>query len=408
MTTIAIISEYNPFHLGHQYMIEQIRKNYPNSTILSIMSGSFVQRGEPAIIDKWRRTESAMESGINLVIELPFYYSCQPAEEFAKGAVRLISAINCVDILAFGGESDDIAPLLVAAEISCSIQHHDSRLRQKMKENYSFSEAKLLLIREIFEQQYNNLYFKYQIESLLRRSNNILAIEYLKNLILNHSTIQPLLVSRKGEEYNSIKMSDFFSSATAIRRTLKNNQNYDISLQVPKVTAEKLREFVSTYQEYHDINKFEDVIFYLLDNLYSDELSNILCAEKGFINRILNMRRMASSLTQLTNLCANKGVSVSRIQRFYCQLINQLDKNLYPVLASKTYLRILGADSKGFKILKNSAYKNKVVISKFADAENIPYLSFEKKVTDNYFSVLSKRQKNMDFYTSPIIKKDKQ
>ncbi len=405
MTTVAVISEYNPFHRGHQYMIEQIRKKYPNATVISIMSGSFVQRGEPAIIDKWKRAESAIESGINLVIELPFYYSCQPAEEFAKGAIQLISSMNCVDILAFGGESEDIIPLLIAAEISCSIQHHDLRLRQKMNKNYSFSEAKLLLICEIFEHQYNKLYLKYHAGSLLRRSNNILAIEYLKNLILNHSTIQPLLISRKGEEYNSVEINDSFASATAIRQRLRTDRNYNASPQVPKIMAKKLLEFFSTYQEYHDINKFEDLIFYLLDNLYSDELSNIFCAEKGFVNRILKMRTMAASLFQLTNLCTNKGISVSRIQRFYCQLINQLDKNLYSVLTSKSYLRILGSDSNGFKVLKNSIQNGGTVISKFADGQNLPGLSFEKKVTDNYFSVLSKRQKDMDYHMPPIIKK---
>ena len=405
MTTIAIISEYNPFHFGHQYMIEQLKRKYPNATVISTMSGSFVQRGEPAIIDKWKRAESAIESGINLVIELPFYYACQPAEEFAKGAIRLISSMSGIDFLAFGGETEDISPLLVAADISCSIRNDNLLLRQKMNEKYSFSDAKLLLIRDIFERQYNKLYHKYQVETVLRKSNNILAIEYLKNLILSHSTIQPVLISRKGGEYASKEMNDSFSSATAIRQCLKTDRNYNGSPQVPKIMSEKLREFYSEYREYHDINKFEDLIFYLLDNLYSDELSNIYCAEKGFINRILNMRKASTSLSQLTNLCANKGISVSRIQRFYCQLINQLDKKIYPILTSKSYLRVLASDLNGFKVLKTNIQSGRIVISKFANGAELPSLSFEKKVTDNYFSVLAKRQKDMDYRTSPVIRK---
>lgn len=405
MTIIAIISEYNPFHLGHKYMIEQIRHKYRNATLISIMSGSFVQRGEPAIVDKWTRAEIAIQSGINLVIELPFYYSCQPAEDFAKGAVQLIQSIGCVDFLAFGGETNDITPLLIAAEISSEIQNDNASLRKKMDHQLSFSEAKLSLISELFERHYNDLYDKFQINSMLRKSNNILAIEYLKNLFLKNSSIQPLLIQRKGSEYGSEKLSGSFSSASAIRIKLRTDKDYNGMLQMPKIGVEKIKDFVLKYEDFHQLDKYENLIFYLLDNLSTEELTNVYCADFSLVKRILNMRKKAISLNHLTELSTNIGISKSRIQRFYCQLLNGLCKNNFSKLTSDTYLRVLASDSKGFMILKRSAQLGNTVISKFSTFHNYAGLTFESKVTDNYFSVLKHKCKNKDYLTSPILKK---
>lgn len=405
MTTIAIISEYNPFHLGHKYMIEQIRNQNPDATLISIMSGSFVQRGEPAIVDKWTRAEIAIQSGINLVIELPFYHSCQPAENFAKGSLRLVESIGCVDLLAFGGESRDISPLLIAAEISTEIQNDDAFLRKKMDSQLSFSDAKLSMISEIFETRYNDLYKKFQIKEMLRKSNNILAIEYLKNLLLENSSIKPLLIQRKGSEYGSEKLSGCLSSASAIRIKLRTDKTYNGTLQMPKIGVQKIAEFFSKYEEFHQIDKYEPLIFYLLDNLSTKELANVYSADLPLINRILNMRKKAVSLKHLTDLSTNIGISKSRIQRFYCQLLNGLSKNNFYQLISTNYLRVLASDSNGFMALKQSAEHGNTIVSKFSNFQDFPGLSFESKVTDNYFSVLKNKYKNRDYLTSPILKK---
>lgn len=405
MTVIAIVSEYNPFHRGHQYMIEQIRNTHPDASLISIMSGSFVQRGEPAIVDKWSRAEIAIHAGINLVIELPFYYACQPAESFAKGAIDIIQSIGCVDVLAFGGETDDIAPLLTAARISANLPNDDPQIRKKMNDHVSFSEAKLQRISELFEKQSHKFYEERPVISILRQSNNILAIEYLKHLLLKNSSIQPLLIARKGSNYGSEKISGVFSSASAIRSKLRSDSTYLGDPQMPEYGVEKMENFFSHYHEFHALEKYENLIFYLLDNSSEMNLSNIHCADPSFVNRVLNMRKKSSSLKQLTELSSNIGISRSKIQRFYCQLLNQLDKDTFFHLIKSPYLRVLASDSKGFAILKYSARLGNIVISKFSNHLNLSGLSFEARVTDNYFSVLKNKNKNMDFLTSPVFRK---
>ena len=216
MKITGIISEYNPFHLGHKYQIEEL-KNKVNTNIIAIMSGDFVQRGECAIIDKYDRAKIAIQNGVDLVIELPFYYSLQSAENFAKGGVKILNHLNIVDYLCFGYECDNMEDLFKVSNFQEEYKNEiDNLLKEFINTGSSYAVAYKDACLEINK--------KYQTLETLENfftSNNILSIEYIKSINSLNSKIIPLPIKRKGENYNSENYnSSQQASASAINRLL--------------------------------------------------------------------------------------------------------------------------------------------------------------------------------------------
>lgn len=208
MHVTGIIAEYNPFHNGHRYQIEQIRQTYPRSIVIAVMSGSFVQRGQAALFDKWQRAELAIAGGCDLVLELPFAFSCRSAQDFARGGVRLLARLGCVDTLAFGAECPSLVTLktIAAAIDSDAVQR---QLHERIKDGASYAQA----LTELTATAAN------ATPPLLHEPNNILAIEYLRTLEKTPG-IKPLLIPRAGAGYHNQDISATNASATAIRQLL--------------------------------------------------------------------------------------------------------------------------------------------------------------------------------------------
>ena len=226
MKVAAVISEYNPFHNGHLYQLQTIRSQLKADCIIVIMSGNFVQRGTPALINKYERCRMALENGADLVFELPIYFALGSAEYFAQGAVSLADKLGVVDFLHFGSESGDIAILENCARIIADESDtYKTSLSRHLKNGISFPSARSLSIRE--QLQDLDLSSAYScpddIEKLLASPNNTLGIEYIKAILQRKSTIKPITVERKGEGYNSSSLaSDSFISANAIRTALES------------------------------------------------------------------------------------------------------------------------------------------------------------------------------------------
>ena len=206
MKVCGIIAEYNPFHNGHRYQIEQARKLSGCDMVIAVMSGNFVQRGEPAIIDKWKRAKAAIENGVDLVIELPYFYATQSASKFAYGAVELLK-IAKVDYISFGSECANLENLQEIADTSLN----PDNLRESMQTGMSFPRAYSLLTGSM-------------------EPNDILAVSYLKHL--KESNIQPVIVQRTSG-YLSPEISEN-ASALAIRKALKNNDSLKKRYNVTK------------------------------------------------------------------------------------------------------------------------------------------------------------------------------
>ncbi len=211
---LAIIGEYNPFHNGHLYHLNESKKIANANYTIAIMSGNFVQRGDVSIVDKWTKAKMAILGGIDLVIELPCIYSISSAENFASGAIKMLNSLKIVDTLSFGCELNDISLLKKFASILAEEpEEFKTLLSHELSKGVSFPRARenalLMYINDIRNSA-----------NVLSSPNNILAIEYLKALNVTKSTIEPLAVKRFGPGYNSKMITNTFASATSIRELI--------------------------------------------------------------------------------------------------------------------------------------------------------------------------------------------
>ncbi|MDD4834309.1 MAG: nucleotidyltransferase family protein, partial [Lutispora sp.] len=208
MRVIGIVSEYNPFHNGHKFHLELSKKLCKAEYSVAIMSGNFLQRGEPALFDKWIRAKMAVLNGIDLVIELPVVYSCQVAELFALGAVKILNSLGIIDYLCFGSENGNIEDLY---NISNILLNEPKEIKQEIKYKMSKGMTYSKAIGETYKDHYGDM---------LSYPNNVLGIEYIKSIILLSSSIKPVTIKRLMNNYSDKNFTGSISSATAIREEL--------------------------------------------------------------------------------------------------------------------------------------------------------------------------------------------
>ena len=284
MKIIAIISEYNPFHLGHLHQINEIKKIFKNENIIiiSIMSGNFIQRGEPSIIDKFKRCETALNNGINLCFEIPVQVSLSSAEGFAYGAIKILHELKLIDFICFGCEIPDENKLNIIADTLISVNKND--LKKYLDLGFSFPKSQELMISEKF----NDI----NLTNFIKSPNNILGIEYLKSIKILNSPIKIIPIQRIGGNYNDTFLHNQFSSASAIRNVLLDSKN-DISIlknHIPEETYKILneeysnknfinKEFMFKYIKYKlmtnkNIHKIEDMNEGLENKFYSEILKS--------------------------------------------------------------------------------------------------------------------------------------
>ncbi|MBR6113201.1 MAG: nucleotidyltransferase, partial [Bacilli bacterium] len=216
---IGIICEYSPFHNGHLYHIEKIKEMYPNSTIVLVMSSLFMQRGDVSIIGKWEKTDIALKYGVDVVIELPFVFSSQGADIFAKGAIEILKNMN-IDYLVFGSETNDIEKLESIAKVQIDNKVFDNKVKENMEKGNNYPTALSNSIKEILG---------YTVEN----PNDLLAISYIKEIIKQKTNIKPISIKRTND-FHSKKITGKITSATSIREALKKKKN--VKKYVPSLT----------------------------------------------------------------------------------------------------------------------------------------------------------------------------
>ena len=221
MKVAGIIAEYNPFHRGHQYHIEETRKKTGADYVVVVMSGDYVQRGEPAIADKYMRTQMALSGGADLIIEMPTIYATASAEYFATAGIGILDKLGCVDYLSFGSEWADIEDFSAYASLFLEEpEEYKEILQEQLKLGKSFPEARAFAAGKIL---FNSKPEK-AIE-FLKEPNHILGLEYIKALKRRNSSIEPIVIKRKHNHYHESKLTKGYSSATAIRQTMQNYYN---------------------------------------------------------------------------------------------------------------------------------------------------------------------------------------
>lgn len=350
--TLGIIAEYNPFHNGHLYHLENSKKLTNCNSSIAIISGNFTQRGTTSIIDKWQKTKIALLSGIDLVIELPVLYSISSGENFADGAIKILNSLGVIDFISFGSETKDINILDKIANVLYSEpKEFKEFLSFELKKGLSFPKAREnALLKYLNDENYVNI---------ISSPNNILGIEYLKALKKYNSTIKPFCIPRFKSEHNSNNFSENIASATAIRNLI-NNKNFDVIKNlVPSQTHSILMENINNGHFVPDLQVFEKEIIYVLRKLSIEEIANLPDVSEGLEFAINNATNVCNNLTDLLNIVKSKRYTQTRLQRIFLYALLgitkndiNISKNIFP------YVRVLGFNENGKKLISEISKKS--------------------------------------------------
>lgn len=331
---LGIIAEYNPFHNGHLYHLKQSKAITGADIVVAAMSGNFVQRGQMAVYDKWDRAETAVRSGVDLVVEIPTVFACNSAPVFASGAVEILESLGA-DWISFGSESGNIDDLKdFSREITERNNEIDEFIKTKVKEGLSYPRARREAIFHIMGEEK---------AALLDEPNNILAIEYLKNI----KKAKAVTVRRRGPGYNDMEISGNMASATLIRSRIKNGDELDSLVPYESLKMIKNGEIPS-----------EKILFSMICHkaltTSSDELDRVFAGGEGLGNKLKKIIRMAESYEDLAEKLKSKRYTRTRVDRFLMHVLLGIDG---PESYSN-YARILAFNERGSSYIKEIKKEN--------------------------------------------------
>ncbi len=354
MKTAGVVAEYNPFHKGHEYQLRKTREEFGATHIAVCMSGSFTQRGDCACVSKFARAKAAVQSGADLVLELPLPWAAAPAGRFASGAVNIFDALGCVDMLSFGSECGDIERLNKATE---AVEALDSELFDSVKSGGSLAGARYELVRERYGEAF---------AEPLKNPNDTLAVEYILASRKLCKPIECCAVTRKGARHDDKESSEGFASASLLRTMLNNDLWQDF---VPDISREIIREEINAGRAPADISRLGTAILAKMRTMNEEDFTRLFEVSEGLENRICNAVRTASNLTELYDSIKTKRYSHSRIRRIILSAFLGVSKEY--TAAKPPYIRVLAMNERGREIL--SASKPTLpIITRYADVKNLP------------------------------------
>lgn len=416
MSVTGIIAEYNPFHNGHLYHLNQAREASGASALVCVLSGNFTQRGEPAVFNKWARAEMALRAGIDLVLELPVLYATRSAYWFARGGVETLFATGLVSHLAFGVECDNPGALLdVAKFLAEENLDFKNTLREYLKKGLSYPKARALSLEAL----------RGKSGPLLDKPNNILGITYLQVIQERNLPLQPVFIQRQGAGYLEQELDPGqYPSARALRHKLANcplkmqELANSFSRYLPPTSLEIIQREMSSGKGPVFFRQLELLLLALLRRSSQSGLAGIVDVNEGLENRILEAARKAATIEEFLLALKTKRYTYTKLQRFLIHLLLNYTKDLENCLeAGPPYLRILGFSPKG-----------RVLLSKMKDTASCPIIvktahlkghlenqrikafwEAETRSTDIYSLLYSSPEARMgaaDFRTGPVIVQD--
>ena len=345
MKVVAIISEYNPFHNGHEYQIKKVRELLGEDTaVIAIMSGNFTQRGELAVTDKTIRAKAAVLCGVNLVLELPFPFCMSSAEFFAKSGVKIADKIGIVDYLVFGSENGDVSELSDIAAISCGEEYKltlDALTQDGQYKDYGYPELCQIALSKVYGKV---------IPRDFLGPNNILAIEYIKALKAIGSSIIPFAIRREGAGYlDIINPMQTFQSAGAIREELASG-NISALDYIPENAKNVFMHAINEGKMPSDISRLDYSVIssFRLNSLTAD--IDIQDATGGLYNRLCDASADATSIHSLTAMAETKKYTKARIRRAIWNSFFGVTSS--EVRSLPSYTQVLAMDSIGRSLLK--------------------------------------------------------
>lgn len=409
MKVVGLITEYNPFHNGHKYHIEEARRVTGADYVIAVMSGNFVQRGAPAIIDKYSRSKMALQNGADIVFELPVCFSTASAEYFAHGAVSLLDKLGVVDYICFGSECGDIQLLKKAAcLLTDKSKLIDERIQAYIKDGQSYPAARTNALLKTLEAE--GIPDGELIEKIINEPNNILGIEYIKAILRLNSNIQPITIQRKAAHYHDIKLyskqdmnatnnlvhkdnKPAISSATAIRRAIlvDSSDTVTSSLYVDHTyhslcSLNEIKDSVpdnvfnilmENYLKSFPITEddFSQIIHYHL--IYEDKnsLTEYLDVSADMADRIKNIRDTYYTIEEFYKAIKTKNLTLTRINRAMLHIILKIRKSTFDEYCQNgycQYARILGFKNTASKLLRLIDKKGSIpLISKVSKADEV-------------------------------------
>ncbi|WP_046175143.1 nucleotidyltransferase [Domibacillus indicus] len=333
MNAAGIVVEYNPFHNGHLYHINETKQLSNAEVIVAVMSGSFLQRGEPAVTDKWTRTKMALQHGVDIVVELPYAFSTQKAETFATGAIHILNYLKC-QFFCFGSENGQIAPFLHAAERLKQQNNEFSRLvRSFMKEGVSYPSAQTKARDSIFQ--------KNPLPLDLSKPNNILGLHYVQANNELGSPMTPLTILRKGAGFHDTEAKGSIASATAIRKQLIEKSG-SIDHAVPPLSAAALKK-----QFLHSWELYWPLLRYRLLTIEPGQLASIYEIEEGIEPRLIKAALQSDSFAEFMQRVKTKRYTWTRLQRMMTHILTDTDKESMEQGANVSFIRLLGMTEAG-------------------------------------------------------------
>ena len=355
---VGIIAEYNPFHNGHSYHIQNTKAQTGADFVVAVMTGNFTQRGNTSVINKWEKAKMALNGDADLVIELPTIYSISSAENFASGAVKILNELGIVDTISFGMEANDVSTLNNIANVLVNEPpEYKTILEHELGKGNSFPKA-----RENALMMYLNDIKRYA--NVVKGSNNILAIEYLKALKKQKSSIVPFGVKREKVYYNSTKIIDEYASATGIRNLLLHNQLEEVRKVMPSKSYSILLNNLRQGTYVLDIIAYNDEIIYKLRSMTVKQIANLPDVSEGLEYLIKDVSNKTNNLIELINGIKSKRYTQTRIQRILLYALLGITKKDMEMSKKITpYIRVLGCSEKGKILLSQINSKAKVITS---------------------------------------------
>lgn len=402
MNVTGVVVEYNPFHNGHKLHIEQARASTGADLIIAVMSGNFLQRGEPALVSKWTRTKMAILAGVDIVVELPYVFATQHAEVFAHGAISILNEVG-VKSVCFGSESGEIDQFTkLVTFINKQKDSYDSYIQEALKKGYSYPKSLALAFNKINNE---NEYLD------LSLPNNILGYHYVKAIIENNIKMKPYTIKRTKAQYHDRNICDeAIASATSIREALlkKNEDLCTIKHVVPETTYNELVSYMNNYTQFQHWERLFPYLKYKVLTTNETALKQIYEAEEGLENRLYNIIKDSDSFQQLMEKLKTKRYTWTRLQRFCLHtLTNTLKDEMSITKETPPYIRILGMNKNGRQYL--NSYKKRLNVPLISNISKLkhPFLDVELRAAAcyslSYPAEVQKRLLKEEYAQPPII-----